>query len=149
MITNFTLCKFLQFPEDRGWSSSSWVSGFPQLFLTLFFLSPLLCLFGIFCPFLNMLFLRHHQVSWGAEPCPVAGPLEPARTGHIRHGAGPASPHRGHPPAPQYQRPGTHTLYSTPGKSHYKKVQLIKSFAGFGRGWPAGYTCANMSDSWV
>lgn len=50
---------------------------------------------------------------------------------------------------PQYQRPGTHTLYSTPGKSHYKKVQLIKSFAGFGRGWPAGYTCANMSDSWV
>lgn len=60
---------------------------FPVLFLTLFILS--FSLSGIFCPFLNTLSQRHHQCGWGAQLCPVMGPLKLAGHSCGQHGAGP------------------------------------------------------------
>lgn len=59
---------------------------FPLLFLTV---SPtcllLLCPSSIFCPFLNMLSLRHHDLGWWVQLYPLVGPLELARTGCVQH----------------------------------------------------------------
>jgi len=64
-------------------------------FLTLFPLSPHCC--AAFCPFLNAFPQRHHQHHQWAQPCPAAGPLEPAGTSqnHLEvspSGTGPARP---------------------------------------------------------
>lgn len=42
-----------------------------------------------FCPFLNMFFLKWHQLGQGALQCPVVGLLELAGTGHVQHRAAP------------------------------------------------------------
>lgn len=49
-----------------------------------------------FYPFLSRLSPRHHQLGCGAQPCPVAGRLEPAGTGRAWHWVAPTAPHREH-----------------------------------------------------
>ena len=74
-------------------------------FLTLFFFTPH-CLCTIFCPFLNLCSQRHRHLGCWVQLCPAVGPLEPAGTGCVQHGAAPTSPHRGHPAAPPLPTPG-------------------------------------------
>lgn len=47
--------------------------------------------------FLTTFSQRHHQIIWQAEPCPAAGPLEPAGPACVWQKAEPGPSHRGHP----------------------------------------------------